>query len=255
MTTTILLLVSRREYLDEVFEALDKLKCDTTETALLCIVNGEADVFVDARNRTELSKYGESLAIQVKPKGKLRQFDISGRRKRIASLHNEAKQYITTDYVFGVEDDTIIPPNALEKLGEQYLENTGMIQGVEMGRWGVPYIGAWKADDIYEPTEITSLELSDKTEVMHAGGFYCFLTRADYYKEHDFKPFDNNGLGPDVDFSLSLARKGLENLTDFTVRCIHKDQKRGDVSFDNTTPRIISMVKTHRQWVQKIRQQ
>jgi hypothetical protein len=30
------------------------------------------------------------------------------------------------------------------------------IEGVELGRWGVPYVGAWRADDVYEPTKFES---------------------------------------------------------------------------------------------------
>lgn len=251
MQTTIVLLVSRKEFLEEVFEALNNLRCNESETALLCIVNGEADIFVQARNLCELSKFAERLCIQEKPKSRLRQYDITGRRKRISSLHNLAKEHISTEYVFGVEDDTIVPFYALQMLGENYVDGVGMIEGVEMGRWGVPYIGAWTVDNIDEPTEITSLPMSEGLVEIDAGGFYCFLTRSEYYKSHEFKPFDNNGLGPDVDFSLALRRQGLKNYALFDVECIHKSE-RGDVMFDVTIPRQIKMYKRGNQWRQGI---
>lgn len=244
-------MVSRDTFLDEIFSSLENLECDVSKTALLCIVNGESDLFVKARNLCEMSKYAERLCIQEKPKTKIRQFDISGRRKRISSLHNLAKTHVNTEYVFGVEDDTIVPANALEKLGEQYINGIGMIEGVEMGRWGVPYIGAWRADDVHNPTEIISLPMSEGLIEIDAGGFYCFITRAEYYKGHEFKPFDNNGLGPDVDFSLSLRRKGLKVLADFDVMCVHKAIDR-DIKFGTTIPMQVKMYKKGNQWRQDI---
>lgn len=251
MTTTILLLVSREAFLDEVFKSLEELKCNVGETALLVIVNGEADLFVKTRNLCELSKYPERLCLQVRPRTKVRQYDIGGRRKRIATLHNYAREHINTEYVFGVEDDTIVPSNALELLGEQMIDGVGMVEGVEMGRWGVPYIGAWLVDNIDEPTKIVSMPQSSGVVDIDAGGFYCFITRAEYYKAHDFKPFDNNGLGPDVDFSLGLRRQGLKVLAHFDVECIHKNAD-GDIVFGITIPRQVRMFKKGNQWRQNI---
>lgn len=251
MKTTILLFVSRDYFLDDIFKSLADLRCDEGNTALLCIVNGEADLFVKTRNLVEMSKFGERLCIQEKPKHKIRQFDIGGRRKAIAKLHNIAKEYVNTEYVFGVEDDTIVPFYALDHLGQYLTEDVGMIEGVEMGRWGVPYIGAWTVDNLDDPTEITSLPMDEGLVPIDAGGFYCFLVRSEHYKAHDFKPFDGNGLGPDVDFSLALRRKGLQNYALFDVECIHK-AKDHDVKFGVTISRQIKMVKIGNQWRQNI---
>lgn len=251
MNTTILLFVSRETFLEDMFKSLEELRCNVGETALLVIVNGEKDLYVKTRNLCEMSKYPERLCLQVKPKTKIRQYDISGRRKRISALHNYAREFINTEYVFGIEDDTIVPSYALEMLGEQMIDGVGMVEGVEMGRWGVPYIGAWIADDINEPTEIVSLHHAEGVVDIDAGGFYCFVTRSKYYKAHDFKPFDNNGLGPDVDFSLSLRRQGLKVLAHFDVECIHK-QNDHDIKFGVTIPRQVKMFKKGNQWRQNI---
>lgn len=250
MQTTIILLVSRDTFLDDVFRSLAELRCNVRETALLVIVNGEADLFVKTRNYCEMSKYPERLCIQVKPKTKVRQFDIGGRRKRISALHNVAREHINTEYVFGIEDDTIVPFYALEMLGQYMTDDVGMVEGVEMGRWGVPYIGAWKADDINEPTELVSLPMSEGLVEIDAGGFYCFITRSKYYKAHDFKPFDG-GLGPDVDYSMALRRQGLKNYASFDVECVHK-QPDHDIKFGVTIPRQVKMFKKGDQWRQNI---
>lgn len=252
MTTTILLLVSREDYLDEVFTALNDLQCNKKTTALLCIVNGDNQLFVDTRNRCELSKFSQRLAIQVKPKQKIRQYDIGGRRKAIAELHNEAKTHINSEYVFGIEDDTIVPKNALKRL-MQYADDVelGMASGVELGRWGIPYIGAWRVDDINNPTSIVSLAKGTAVEPIDAGGFYCFLTPAKHYQAHTFEPFDGNGLGPDVNFGLALRQQGLNNYADFDIKCTHKTTDK-DITFANTKPRQIKMYKRHNQWRQDI---
>lgn len=251
MNTTIVVLISRKEFLPELFQSLADLKCDVSHTALLCIVNGEADIYVEARNLCEASKYGERLCMQVKPKTKLRQYDIAGRRHRISQLHNIAKKQVNTEYVFGIEDDTIVPPNALERLGEQMINGVGMIEGVEMGRWGVPYIGAWRADDVNDPKEIISIPKENGTVEVDGCGFYCFITRAEYYKAHEFKPFQGNSLGPDIDFSLALRQQGLKNYADFSIECVHK-AKDHDVTFENTSPRQIKMFIKSGQWRQNI---
>lgn len=247
--TTILLLVSREEYLYDVFKSLEDLECDLNKTHLLCIVNGDNHLFVKTRNLVEISKYKERLTLQVKPKEKLRQYDISGRRQKIADLHNFAKEHIKTNYVFGVEDDTIIPSNALIKLGESLTNDVGMVEGIEMGRWGVPYIGAWHANNVEQPEQFTSLPLIKGITDIDAGGFYCFITRAEDYKAHNFKPYDNNGLGPDIDYSLSLRQKGLRVLADFDIKCIHKTKDK-DITFENTAPTQITMTKRKNSWVQ-----
>lgn len=249
MTTTVLLLVSRDDFLEDIFKSLDELDCDKSNTALLCLVDGDTNLYIKTRNYCEMTKFVERLCIHVKMKQKISRFDIAGRRKRISELHNEARSHLKTRYVFGIEDDTIVPRNALKTLGEQYIDNVGFIQGVELGRWGVPYIGAWEFDDCNNPKIVKSLELAQDTQKIDAGGFYCFLTKTEYYKDHEFKPFENNAFGPDVDFGISLRRKGLINLADFTVKCVHKADNV-DITIDNTIARQIRFKKINNRWRQ-----
>lgn len=258
-SVTILLVVSRSEYLDVIFPSLELLVCDRRNTNLLVVVDGGPELYVNVRNRVMDTKFAEKLCVQFKSDHKLRHFDIQARRLRISDIHNFAKQHIKAcDYVFGVEDDTIVPATSLRKLLGDYsvYPYAGFIQGVELGRWGIPYVGAWKVDDIYEPTRITSLlpvnspaRPSDQIQEVDAGGLYCFLTKRDNYVNHNFKPFDRNGLGPDVDFGVSLRQAGSLNYTDWRVKCIHKS-KRGDIKFHDTDPRVIVFTKRDGRWRQ-----
>lgn len=259
MRTTIILPVSRAEHLDAIFARLEMLKCDRTKTNLLVIVDGDVNLFVKARNYVEMSKFHERLCIQFKSKHAFRHFDYMARRLRISDIHNELKQYIKDcDYVFGLEDDTIIPLDALERLKKIYsvFPYAGFVQGVQLGRWGIPHIGAWKVDDIYNPTKVSSMipkkpSIHDKNIVQEidAGGFYCFLTKRDNYVKHDFKPFDGNGLGPDVDFGIELRRGGALNYIDWGLTTVHKT-KTEDLSLLTTEPRIVTFMKKENRWRQ-----
>lgn len=249
---TIFMPVSRDTYLDRVFHSLEVLECDSQKVSLLVLVDGDAKLFVDVRNRVEMSKFRERLCIQYKEKTKLRQFDLLARRIRISDIHNESKKYIIDcKYVFGIEDDTIVPTNALKKLLYDYMmyPYAGFIGGVEMGRWGIPYVGAWKVDDVYETTRIESLPVGDGLQQVDSSGFYCYITTRDNYMLHKYEPFDNNGLGPDVNFGIQLRREGQDNYVDWSVKCTHKNKDK-DITFVNTTPRIVTMVKRDGTWRQ-----
>lgn len=249
---TIFIPVSRNTYLDRLFHSLEVLECDRTKVSLLVLVDGDTKLFVETRNYVEMSKFRERLCIPYKAKDKLRQFDLLARRLRISDIHNESKKYIVDcKYVLGLEDDTICPPTTLKRLLQHYsmYPYAGFIGGVELGRWGIPYVGAWKVDDIYEPTKIESLPLGKGLQEVDSSGFYCYLTTRDNYMLHKYEPFDNNGLGPDVNFGIALRREGLSNYVDWEIKCIHKNKDK-DVTFGNTTPRIVTMVKKDTSWRQ-----
>ncbi len=226
MITTIIMPVSRDSFLDKVFKSLEALICDPHRTNLVVIVDGESDLFVKARNMVQESKFAQRLCVQLGNE-KARRWNIGARRIKIAKLHNELKKYIPeSDFIFGTEDDTIVPPDAIVHLRTNLLheKNIGLVSGVEVGRWGVPYIGAWIADYVFEPTKLTTVEYKRKgLEFVDATGFYCFIVRYSLYMEHDFKTFDYNSLGADVEFGLHLRQLGYANVINWAVPCGHLD--------------------------------
>lgn len=232
---TIVLTVSRDNYLTKVLSALELLKCNHNETNLLVIVDGNDELYVKTRNLANDLKFAQRLIVKTELPGAPSKLNIIERRKRIAAHHNQAKGLIPedTDYVFSVEDDTTFEPNALQQLIQVAISHRAfaMAEGVEMGRWGVPYVGAWKADDIYEPTSLVSVEnkysydIPLTSENIDAGGLYCALIRADLYKLHNFT--SENGLGPDVNFGLELRQLGFENFIVWSVPCTHHYEHMG----------------------------
>lgn len=254
-TVTIILPVSRRDYLSQVFTALEMLECDRKKTNLLVIVDGDDELFIETRNHVAGSKFNEALCVPYSKRGEVSE-DLKERRVRIAEIHNELKTYLSekfaSEFVLGVEDDTLIPPKTLKILLQDYIEepHAGFIEGVELGRWGKTYIGAWRADDVYEPTVITSIMPPEKRkdlEMIDAGGLFCFMAKTDTYRNHEFKVFQNNGMGPDADFGMKLREMGYSNFIDWRIQCTHLngDEK---ISIAINKPEQVYFKKRHTTW-------
>jgi hypothetical protein len=56
-TTTIVLPISREQHLLKVSPSLELLECDRERTSLLAFVDGDPDLFLNARNLVEQSKF------------------------------------------------------------------------------------------------------------------------------------------------------------------------------------------------------
>lgn len=230
MNITAILPVSRMQYLDRVIESL--LAQTHKPNNLLVVYDGHHSDYVEARNKIvgldfESVRFVESTSLTLA-------FSIPDRRRHIVNIHNQIRTLIgDTDYIFSIEDDGILPSDALERLVKTVTKNidTGMVTGVEVGRWGVPYIGAWTVDDIADTKVITSLtsrvsENPTVVEPIDACGLYCALIRADLYKEHEF--YTENGLGPDVNLGLFMRNKGFNNYIDWGLPVTHLTRNYGE---------------------------
>lgn len=232
---TILLTVSRFDYLEKVITAIELLECDRMTTNFLCIVDGEDDLYLRARNLVSDTKFNERLTVRAVLDDNRSRLNVETRRKRIAAIHNQARNLIqhTTGYVLSIEDDTTFNPLSLRRLVDVASRQRafGMAEGVELGRWGVPYVGAWRADDIYDTKELKSIEniypvpIGQPATNIDAGGLYFALINADLYKQHIFTC--DNGLGPDVNFGLENRRLGYENFIVWQVPCTHYNSVMG----------------------------
>jgi hypothetical protein len=210
----ILVPVSRLRYLDRFFDSLNKLE---GEANLFVLVDGDHRLYEKARNLTVKSKFNQRLCI-FRAKGTPSQAQ-KRRKQRISDIHNEIKTYINGgEFVFLTEDDTLLPPDTLTKLMPLY-GDSGLVSGVQAGRHGFTHIGAW---DVGET--IVSVPMGTGLREVDATGFYCLLTRTEYYLDHDFKPYKDI-LGPDVDFGMGLRAKGLKNYIDYSIQCTHMTPK------------------------------
>lgn len=156
---------------------------------------------------------------------------IAPRRQRVVEVHKDLARMVgNVDYIFGIEDDTIVPNYALVRLMRlmQSTENVGLVQGVQCGRWGFKHIGAWRVNDISEPTKVLTMpylavnRTHSFVEQIDGGGFFCYLTPAKLFKEADYR-VEAECFGVDMLYGLDLKRKGYVNFIDWSIVCGHND--------------------------------
>lgn len=227
MKITTILPVSRIQYLDRVLESLENQTLKPNN--LLVIYDGADSSFLEVRNKVAELNYDMKLCV---PSVNNRiAMTISERRIHIVNIHNQIREILgDCDWVFSIEDDGILPPDALERLVNtiETKEDVGMVTGVELGRWGVPYVGAWRVDDPFNTKKITSMENKVNQELVEeidGCGLYCALIRAESYKQHTF--FTNNGIGPDVNLGLFLRQQGFNNYINWMIPVTHLTNTRG----------------------------
>lgn len=154
--------------------------------------------------------------------------NIPVRRQRIAEIHEQSKDLIANMdgiFVLGLEDDTVFENLNVERLyNKAKLDQVGLISAYEAGRWYNKIIGIWNFDDVYNPKECWTILPSEGYEEIDAAGFYAYLTRTDYYIDHQYNTELWQPWGPDVNYGLDLRRSGLTNFVDWTQPCGHADQ-------------------------------
>jgi hypothetical protein len=259
MITTIILPVSRKDYIARVITSLELLECNQEEVNIIAIVDGDDALFMRVRNLVNGTKFNKRLTVKSGLGGAPPRLDVPTRRARIAAIHNQARSLIDHEhgFVFLVEDDTTFGPKTLSRLLRVANNNRafGMGVGVEIARWGIPYVGAWTADDVYEPTVLKSVEnrtdikIDTPEERIDAGGLFCSLVKADLYKAHQFN--SKNGLGPDVNLGLEMRRLGHENFLVWQIQCTHYNNVLGEevtITPDIETKQVTLTKKTNNKW-------
>jgi len=150
------------------------------------------------------------------------------RRKRIAEIKRQSKESVASfeaDFVLGLEDDTVFENLDIDKWLQFYTGTIGIIEGVQVGRWHKNYIGAWKVDNINDPTEAVTMLPKEGYEEIDAGGFYGYLISKDNYLSLPYE-YNNEPWGPDVNASLWLKRQGLTNYIDWETKFGHNDHNQ-----------------------------
>lgn len=153
---------------------------------------------------------------------------IPRRRQRIAEIHEQSKSLIANfgnEWVLGLEDDTVFTDlNVSRWWLKARADQVGLVSGYQAGRWHNKIIGVWDTDDPNNPTEAWTMLPGKDFEEIDAVGFYGYLTRAQYYLEHNYHTELYEPWGPDVNYGLYLRRMGLKNYVDWTQPLGHFDQ-------------------------------
>lgn len=252
METLIAIPVSRKQFVDKLFKSLEALECDTAKTALFLYIDGHLDLYEYVRQYIPHTKF-KINDISYRNRGIGSSGGVKRRRRRIADIHNELIKIIPDyyKYIFLIEDDTIVPPNALVKLQEGYKRypDAGFISGIELGRWGYPINGAW----IYQNNILESWigEFDDKLIQVTSAGLYCCLIKRTNYIDNYFMPF-NEILGPDVSLGLHLSCKGLKNYINPSIQCEHLQNDRSSLQYNTIKPIQLKFCKIDNEWKQEV---
>lgn len=221
MKFSVVVLVSRPEYLNTVTENLEKLELPGSSELVVMIDNsniGDSFVTEEIKKRFYATTI-KNISHTKPPSGASPQA-----RNRISQVRNESKPLVgDTHYVFSFEDDTVIPADAFMKLSMNIDDKTGVISGVQVGRHTEKIIGAWFADHYWFPSEFTTLgknEITTPLVSVSGTGMYCYITPTKTYKEAQYGW--HMPVGPDVWYGLFCLSKGLTVRVDQSVVCGHR---------------------------------
>lgn len=162
---------------------------------------------------------------------------VFARRDRIRDMLTELqatirkKQLDSNEFIFMVEDDTMIEPSALQRLLADWRELTdagvkvGFIEGAQVGRHGIRMIGAWRMDDLHEPTVMSTIPFNRGAlfEKIDGGGLYCYLTPMQLFLAHTWQ-WHAECFSVDVMYGIELRKQGYTNIIDWSVVAGHTDQ-------------------------------
>lgn len=175
---------------------------------------------------------------------------ILNRRKRIAENHlllmAEVERH-NPDLVWQIEQDCVLPDDALERLLRHYQnlkgENFGYISGVQIGRHGIYAIGAWH---VFEDEFYSADYRKHGLEQVDATGFYCLLAEREVWLNGNC---DWNGepYGPDVNWGLSLRELGYKIYIDHDLHIGHK-VKNGIIDVDNISTCNVRFYNDNGKW-------
>jgi len=184
--------------------------------------------------------------------------NIGVRRRRIAEIHNQAKEAIIAldgKFVLGLEDDTVFTDLKVERLYKpfEHYADAGLVSTYEAGRWLNKIIGVWFFDNADHPTKCRTASLDDITGdigEVDATGMYCYLTPTTLFLQHQYDSEDWQPWGPDVNYGLWLRQKGYKNFVDWSQPTDHLDFERvvkpeGKIYVEEFTQ------ETHAAWTRK----
>lgn len=245
MKTLIVVPLTRKWAIDMQAKQLAALDRSMVDAELLFFVDNmeiNNSVIID-----KLEKYEMTMPYKIKhtKRPAPHEVRINYRRDRIRDMLTMLQEFIKENYtdkemLFMVEDDTKIESDTLTKLVIDYDQLTqqkvkvGLIEGAQVGRHGIRMIGAWRTDDLENPTLMTTIPYNQNAlfEKIDGGGLYCFITPMQLFLGHTFYWHDEC-FSVDVTYGLELRKKGYTNIIDWSVVAGHADQN-GNVLIPNS---------------------
>lgn len=231
-TTSIFIPFTREWNVKNFWESFEKVIIPKSECELICYIDSDSEYLWNelyAYLSSDMNRLWNGVKLYRSKQPAPQETNPMKRRERIVEMKNHSRTLIDPDslFVFGVEDDTIVPPLAFIRLFKTIqLKNVGFVEGVQCGRWNWKIIGAWIMDDVHNPQVVETLWPRQKTlSNIDGGGFYCYMTKAELYREIEYR-VEAECLGVDVCYCMDVRRKGFRAYVDWAVVCGHQDHNR-----------------------------
>lgn len=245
---TLIITFSREIFVTPFFEAFGKMNLPMDSIHVLIYDNTQDPILKDSLievAKTLVPKFKSVRLYKSNLKGR---GSITGSGNEIFdesklfniwSMWNEIYDFVDTKYFFQLEDDTIAPPNAFEKLFDTLMsdENVAMVTGIETGRTSYPWVpvrlGVHNIK-VCESCGIKNFKICERRsfdpetkgiQSIDACGVYCFVARTELYKL-GFKGYDPKVLkvpffAMDNALTWNIKNQGYKVLADFDVWCRH----------------------------------
>jgi len=127
------------------------------------------------------------------------------------------------DALMTVEDDMVIPPDAIEKLRAT---DAGIVYGVYVLRHGTRTLSAWRYENKTNMGMSLSLYPAEVQRAWRRGwikvsgvGWGCTLIRRQVFERFNVR--DNPGDAGDISLATDCIRAGIEQIARFDVPCLH----------------------------------
>lgn len=246
---TIFCAFTRRWAIEKWLEDLANVQHDPTLTNLCFIIDCDETYILRHLERFAEKYNYRSFHVKMNSSWRPNEINLSIRRQRVAAVHEQAKDLVAAcdgEIVLGFEDDTVF--DRLESFGHLFTKlledpKVGFVEGVQMGRWGANMIGAWLADDINNPTEISTQLPAEGYEQITGGGWYGYATRKHLFLNAPYYASPSQPWGPDVNFGFYVRQQGYDCLIDWSTVFGHNDH--GNIKYpDDPKVRLAKIVYT-----------
>lgn len=216
--------------MERFFDSLAESDVPLERCRLVCLVDSADSALIEAVRSRMLALPCPDLLLHVTAwPPPVERCKSRERRGRHAAMRTASVGLIPdANLLLLLEDDTLVPKNAWNRLIKAYSQGYDWISGFEVGRWSCPCPGIW---DMSKPGYRRSMMPgSAEVEECDATGVYLVLTRPEVYRARPWDVWDN-AYGHDVSITWLLKQDGYRLGVDWTLTCTHITQE-GDLTCD-----------------------
>jgi hypothetical protein len=237
--TTLALMISRDNVLDEFFESIKEIDMPKEKIHLFAFVDtNDEDLVNKVKEKLEDFNFLSKRIFVTNEVSMGYEYRSPYREERIARnvktiLNDCLRQRIGTEFVFMLEDDTLVPPDSYKKLYTRMIENPKLayITGVETSKTKDRHIGVAFLETDKNNEIVSKTVPSPKTygiDKINSGGWYCWMGRPEFIVDQNFRSFIQTGiyLGPDTLMVYDLVKKGFDCECDWSIQCKHYDPNK-----------------------------